>query len=143
MTRGNNVEWSAEPIQKGSELLDADPGAIDPSCIDTIRSLQRPGKPDILAKSIACYFEDASGLVIAIREGFAAGEAVTVHRAAHRLKSSSAVLGASRLAGYCRELEELCRDGELPADNSLVDLIEKSYRQARIGLEPYRGEHAV
>jgi two-component system, sensor histidine kinase and response regulator len=125
---------------QGEEHLDADPGAIDTSCIDTIRGLQRPGRPDILAKTIACYFEDAGGLVTAIREGFAAGEAVTVHRAAHRLKSSSAVLGASRLASYCRDLEELCRDGELPADNSLVALIERGYRQARIGLEPYQVE---
>lgn len=115
-----------------------DPEAIDISFIDSIRSLQRPGRPDILAKAVACYFEDAGGLVSAIREGFAAGDAVAVHRAAHRLKSSSAALGASRLANYCRELEELCRDGELPADNSLADAIENSYQQACIGLEPYR-----
>ena len=117
-----------------------DPGVIDISCIDSIRSLQRPGRPDILAKVVACYFNDGDSLVAAIREGFAAGDAVAVQRTAHRLKSSSAFLGASRLADYCQELEELCSGGKLPADNSLVTLIERGYRQARSGLEPFRGE---
>ena len=117
-----------------------DSGAIDLSCIDSIRSLQRPGRPDILAKVIACYFDDGDGLVAAIREGIAAGDSVAVQRTAHRLKSSSAFLGASRLADCCRKLEEICHDGELPPDNSLVTLIEEGYRQARNGLEPFRGE---
>lgn len=120
-----------------------DPGVIDISCIDSIRSLQRPGRPDILARVVACYFEDGDSLVAAIREGIAAGDAAAVHRTAHRLKSSSAFLGASRLAQHCRELEELCRDGGLPADDSLVTLIERSYHQARIGLEPYQGDQTA
>jgi two-component system, sensor histidine kinase and response regulator len=126
------------PAHRGAELLDDGHAAIDISCLDSIRSLQRPGRPDILAKIVACYLDDAGGLVDSIREGVVAGDADTIHRAAHRLKSSSASLGAMRLADYCRELEEICRDGELPADNSLVDLIEKGYYYARIGLEPYR-----
>ena len=114
--------------------------AIDLTCIDSIRSLQRPGRPDILAKAIACYLEDADSLIAAIRKGIAAGDASVVHRTAHRFKSSSAFLGATRLANYCRELEEICRDGELPSDHSLVDAIESSYHQARIELEPYQGK---
>jgi HPt (histidine-containing phosphotransfer) domain-containing protein len=111
-TKGHCPDCEDHPV-------DVDPGEIDMSCLDSIRSLQRPGSPDILAKVVACYFEDAGFLVGAIREGYAAGEAAAVHRAAHRLKSSSAFLGASRLADYCRKLEELCRDGELPADGGV------------------------
>lgn len=136
------TETNGRCPDSGDHSVDGDPGSIDTSCLDSIRSLQRPGRPDILAKVVACYFEDADSLIAAIREGFAAGEAVAVHRAAHRFKSSSAFLGASRLADYCQELEETCRDGKLPADDSLVALIESSYHQARIGLEPYRGEEA-
>ena len=117
-----------------------DPEVIDLSCIDSIKSLQRPGRPDILAKVVACYFSDGDSLVAAIREGFAAGDAVAVHRAAHRLKSSSAFLGAARLADYCQELEDLCCHGELTADNPLITLIESGYHQARTGLEPFQGE---
>jgi HPt (histidine-containing phosphotransfer) domain-containing protein len=127
----------SEPGYSGAQSS-ADTGVLDLTCIESIRNLQRPGRPDILAKVITSYFGDADSLINAIREGIAAGDAAVVHRTAHRFKSSSAVLGASRLANYCRELEEICRDGTLPPDNSLVNAIENSYHQARIELEPYR-----
>ena len=117
-----------------------DPFAIDRSCIDSIRNLQRPGEPDILAKVLACYLEDGGSLVAAIREGIAAGDADAVLRSAHRLKSGSAFLGASRLADCCQELEKICRNGGLPADHALIAAIESSYNQARVELEQYQKE---
>jgi|GEM_PF-2362228 len=110
---------------------------IDTTSLDAIRALQRPGKPDILKKVIDNYFEDGPRQLDELRNGFAAGDAAAVRGASHRLKSASANLGAFRLAERCKELEDICRDGALPADMALIDAIEAGFREAMDQLESY------
>ena len=118
------------------------PGAnsIDTAFLEAIRSLQRPGKPDILAKVIGQYFEDAVRQIEIIRGGYAFGDPVAMKGASHRMKSSSANLGALRLADLCKELEEICRDGGWPTDMNLITGIEQEYAEARARLEMYTAE---
>jgi HPt (histidine-containing phosphotransfer) domain-containing protein len=110
-------------------------GRIDTGYLDGIRALQRPGKPDLLKKIIDQYCVDGVRQIELIRCGYAAGHTAAIQGASHRLKSSSANLGALRLAELCEELEGISREGALPADMTLIARIEEGYLEARTRLE--------
>ena len=86
---------------------------IDESALDAIRALQRPGKPDILARIVNMYVEKSPELISAIEEGVAANDCDKVKMAAHTLKSSSAYVGASALAEVCSKIESKAVNGQL------------------------------
>ena len=86
---------------------------IDESALDAIRSLQRPGKPDILARIVNMYMEKSPELISAIREGVAANDCDKVKMAAHTLKSSSAYVGASAMAEACSRVEAKASNDQL------------------------------
>ena len=86
---------------------------IDESALDAIRSLQRTGKPDILARIVNMYMEKSPELISAIREGAAANDCDKVKMAAHTLKSSSAYVGASAMAEACSRVEAKASNDQL------------------------------
>jgi len=86
---------------------------IDESALDAIRSLQRPGKPDILARIVNMYMEKSPELISAIHEGVAANDCDKVKMAAHTLKSSSAYVGASAMAEACSRVEAKASNDQL------------------------------
>ena len=71
------------------------------------------GDPEFLAELVDAFVADIPAQLEAMRSGAAGGEAETVTRAAHTLKSSSASLGALALAEACRALEAQARGGDL------------------------------
>jgi HPt (histidine-containing phosphotransfer) domain-containing protein len=62
---------------------------------------------------VATYLDEGPGYIAAMEAAVAAGDAAAIVRPAHTLKSSSASLGAMRLAQLCREIEFAGRDGSL------------------------------
>ncbi len=85
-------------------------GVVDYSAWSPIRMLKRPGHPDPLGKLLARYLEDSRPLVDQLRQAIESNDPATLHAVAHRLKSSSATLGALTVAAHCKELEALGRD---------------------------------
>jgi CheY-like chemotaxis protein len=82
---------------------------VDYKVWEPIRMLKRPGHPDPLGKLLARYLEDSRLLVDQLRHAVESNDPATLHSIAHRLKSSSAALGALTLAARCKELETLGR----------------------------------
>jgi CheY-like chemotaxis protein/HPt (histidine-containing phosphotransfer) domain-containing protein len=80
---------------------------IDMSFLNNIKSLQRPGRPNLLSKVIEDYVDSAPRLIGAIRQGIMNKDATALRSAAHSLKSSSANVGASSLAALCRQIESI------------------------------------
>ena len=104
--------------------------AVDRKAWNSITTLQRPGKPDILAKILSLYLADSQQLVDKLRQGMAAGEAQLVNEAAHSLKSRSSVLGAVALSDLCRQFEEMGRCGSLADAEPLLDPLESAFADA-------------
>jgi signal transduction histidine kinase/HPt (histidine-containing phosphotransfer) domain-containing protein/ActR/RegA family two-component response regulator len=111
------------------------PQGIDRECIDEIRSLQRPGKSDLLTTILNQYFADGVALIEAMQRGFADGDPTAVRSACHRFKSSSAFVGATWLAARCEELDNICSEGRLPADTVHLSCIKEGYRAAQAALK--------
>ena len=98
-------------ISPGSETETK--AGIDTAKFDDLRQLQRPGKPDMLLKVLRTYLEKVPIHKENILQAIASQDAEQLWVAAHTLKSSSAQLGAYRLAEICAEIEERGRDNRL------------------------------
>jgi len=109
---------------------------IDAECLDAIRALQRPGKPDLLGRLIDQFRADGARQVDAMRSGCLSGDAALIRGASHRLKSSSATLGALLLAELCEELEGLAAQGRLP-ELSEIARIKEEFTVAESSLEAF------
>ena len=82
---------------------------IDHGRLDEIRALGGADSPDFMSRVLTRYLGESTQLVSQLAEAFKAGDSETTSRAAHRLKSASANLGAAKLAALCAELEQLGR----------------------------------
>ncbi len=108
----------------------SDPEAeiLDPAAIEHLRSLTRADGSSVLAKVIDLFMSDSARLVTAIRGAVDAADAAELARAAHTLKSSSANVGANRLAEHCRRLESSARKAELADADALLARIDHEQR---------------
>jgi len=103
---------------------------VDRQAWQSITALQRPGKPDMLAKVLTLYLTDSQQLVDQVRRGVAGGETRLVREAAHSLKSRSAVLGAVSLSNLCQEIEAIGRGGSLTDAEPLLDPLDTAFTHA-------------
>ncbi len=110
-------------------------GTIDFTTLETLRSLQQPGQPDIVAKIIRTYLDEAPPLLKKLANAETAHDTTALYQAAHALKSSSYNVGALELAKYCKELEAIGRDGATAGITPLMCAIETGYRKAAVQLE--------
>jgi HPt (histidine-containing phosphotransfer) domain-containing protein len=108
---------------------DGDP-ALDPEALDALRKLQRSGGPDIVARVVGIYLEDAPQLLSRVRAAIADTNSEALRQAAHAMKSSSANVGAVRLAELCKRLERLGREGDSRAAAGLLTAVEEAFTAA-------------
>ena len=90
---------------------DADPGL--PPVLDrtTLRGLidSHPGGAALVARLLPLFWETGSQQIAQIQKALDTGDNATLMRAAHTLKSSSATLGAARLADIGEQIELAAR----------------------------------
>ena len=111
--------------EQDNEEVDA--GILNMKAIDTIRGLQRPGKPDLLGKVVGVYFDKTPEVISSMREGLANADYDLISASAHSLKSSSAYLGADVLSRTCREVESAIAEKRHDELESMVSAIESDY----------------
>ena len=121
-----------DPISKTSEHDGNGVGStiIDQAALAGIRALQRPDRPDILARALSQYIETSQEMVDRIRHAILSKDSAELHAAAHRLKSSSAQLGACALATVCRDLEMMGAGQELGRADEMLNKLERHYAAA-------------
>ncbi|HHW77517.1 MAG TPA: response regulator, partial [Xanthomonadaceae bacterium] len=120
----------AEPIS----VPDQTASPLDERALAQIRALQRSGKPGLLGKIIGLYLDGSPKLLQQARDAVAGADPEALRQAAHSLKSSSANLGATRLAALCRELEQSGRERRLEGVVELLRELEIHYDRARDAL---------
>ena len=111
-----------------------DTAAVDPSMLDRLRRIQRPGAPDLAGKVIESFLRDTPPRLAALQRGVSDGNAQDVAATAHALYGSCATIGASGMARICAELEALARTTELADAPRLL---------GRLGAELSRVSHAL
>jgi HPt (histidine-containing phosphotransfer) domain-containing protein len=84
--------------------------SLDP---EALARLERFGGDKLLREMIALYLVNAPDRITAAEAALLAGDVVAAENALHSQKSSSAQLGALRLARICEAGEQLARAGRL------------------------------
>jgi two-component system, sensor histidine kinase and response regulator len=90
--------------------------ALDPRKLHELEAL----KPSVRSRVLAAYRRDAPTVMSAIEAALDGGAAAGVRDGAHRLKSSSAAIGATQLAELYAELERMGRAGALKEAGPLM-----------------------
>ena len=110
---------------QAEESSDAD--HVNVAALETLRSLQRSGMPDMLSKVIGIYLRDTPKLMENARIALERNDADTMGKQAHSMKSSSASLGAHALAELCKEMEAMGRAGTAENGADLLLRMEVEY----------------
>jgi histidine phosphotransfer protein HptB len=99
----------------------------------TFRELQDAAGADFVAELVDTFFEEAPGILAALRSAQATGDADAYRRAAHSIKSNSLTFGATALAAAARA-QELGGVGSV----SDVDALDAEYARAAAALKELR-----
>jgi len=93
------------------------------------------GDVDLLGQLVEAYFESSPELFDAMQQAIEAGQAPSLQRAAHSLKSGSASFGALAFAAQCKELEDLGKRGDLLAADEKSRRLADAYPQVVAALQ--------
>jgi CheY-like chemotaxis protein len=117
--RPNRTSVITAPI--GENLPEHSP--VNFKVLSDIRSLQRPNRPNVLASILRKYLDNSRDSIDALRDAVRVNNPTALQALAHRLKSSSAQLGAVVVAARCQELETMgSRKNLIDADHMLAQL---------------------
>jgi two-component system, sensor histidine kinase and response regulator len=108
--------------------------AIDPTTLAGLRALQRRSRADVLSRAIRAYLEDTPKVLATLRLAVADGDASAISESAHRLKGSSATIGALHLAALCHELEAKAHAQAIENAPAAVTALEAEFEVVRRAL---------
>jgi two-component system, sensor histidine kinase and response regulator len=122
------------PVTAGPDNRENETHPIDIKAWDEIRSLGESGSEDRLHQFIDLYLKESLNIMAKLREAMNHRDGAQARAMAHKLKSSSAVVGAASLSSMLKELEECC-EKILSAGNDdpagLIGAIEREYEAVR------------
>ena len=132
----------AGPLAELASTMPAENGKVTPrelhqQALDELRQLEQSGDPYILERIVGHYLEDAPQLLEDMKLGWYTRDRESLAMAAHKLKTSSAIVGAQELSDLCDSIERSIRiQGVYP----LLDVIgsaERLFESYRELLTPY------
>jgi signal transduction histidine kinase/CheY-like chemotaxis protein len=106
-----------------------DLAVLDHKVVGGFRAMRRPDKPDLFERLVRIYHRDTPPAFARLRAAADAADWQEAARIAHMLRSSTAMLGASRLAELFRELEHAGVNGRVPEAAALVERIDGDLRE--------------
>jgi HPt (histidine-containing phosphotransfer) domain-containing protein len=107
---------------------------LDESAIAVLQTLESNGSPGLVARVIETYLKTSPGMIDSLRQAVVSEDSETIERSAHSLKSSSATLGALDLAGLCKELEQIGREGATEQSAEVFTNLENEFDRVRRAL---------
>jgi CheY-like chemotaxis protein len=115
-------------------LLDRGP-VIEDSALDAIRALQGAGGTDLVTKIVIVYLKDASLSLDLLGKAVQEKNATNIFQLAHKLKSSSANVGALHLSSLLKDLEAMGRQDHLIEIDPVFNSIEQEFTAVKGELE--------
>ncbi|MEH2260717.1 PAS domain-containing hybrid sensor histidine kinase/response regulator [Nostoc sp.] len=107
---------------------------IDAKILQSLQNMLR-GDHVAFAELIECYLTETARLIQHISTAIATQDIQTIWKTAHKLKSSSASIGAITLAHLCKVLEVQARSSNLENNLELLSLLYQEYEQVKTALE--------
>ena len=105
----------------------ANHNAVDPTILARVREMMGDEGETMIRNLTELFLNNSQLLLEQLRAALAAGDAETVRRTAHTLRSPAAQMGAMHLAALCQSLETKGRQGDLSDGPTLLDAINTEY----------------
>ena len=102
---------------------------LDESVVASLRTRDRPDGESLLERAARLYLQESPVLLEDARAALVAGNAATLARAVHTLKSSSAAVGAVRFSNLCASYEAHLREGRRADDAHRMAEIETEFKR--------------
>jgi two-component system sensor histidine kinase/response regulator len=118
-------KWKARP---------ASPASLDPAALQKLAELEPDRETDLVNRVVEAYLSSSTQIAAEVVAGAAAGDLERMAAAAHKLKSSSAQVGAMKLSSLCKEVEAAGRAGSVEGLTALVDQISDELESVHEGL---------
>ena len=118
---GSSSAEAAEPVA----------ASIDQEVLEKIRTLERNGAPNLVARLVGLYLKGTPPLIEQMKKACADADCGALRMAAHTLKSSSANVGAMKLHELCKELESQARNQQIDDAAERIAGIERAFLAAQ------------
>ncbi len=115
---------------------------LDPEALENIRQLQAPGLEDAVNKMVHLYLERTPELIQEMHRSLGSRDISVFHRAAHSLKSNSAILGAMRVSQLAKTLESMAMEERMEEVEGVLERLEDAYHEAKTALEAVAGKQS-
>ncbi len=119
------------------ESIRVEDGVLDRGALDSLLELTG-GDTAFMAELIDTFLEEAPALVSEMQRAVAAGDALTLRRASHTLKSNCRTFGALHLGDLCQQIEELAVSARVDDAAPLVDRAAAGYHSVGAALRAER-----
>jgi CheY-like chemotaxis protein/HPt (histidine-containing phosphotransfer) domain-containing protein len=120
------------PVSLAEALEPEDTPLLDDGVLENLLDL---GGAEMLSELTGMFFDDSGSALAELREAVEQGDAPTVERVAHALKSGSGNMGAKGMARICAELEKAGASRDLSCTPALVGQLEEAFGRVRPALE--------
>ncbi len=90
--------------------------------------LKQMSGADFIDELVDTFLEDAPKLIREVKSALQSNDAESFRRAAHSLKSNSAMFGANHLSALARELEMLGKENKLGEAGGRLGVLEETYQ---------------
>ncbi len=107
--------------------------ALDPQAIENLRAISPDDGGEFLRELVTIFLTDTPERIAELETAFKAGDAPTGTRAAHSVKGSASNFGAGQLAEVAKQIEALCKDGQIATTAPLIVALKNEF--ARVGGE--------
>jgi CheY-like chemotaxis protein len=124
---------SAASINSTGSSVSAD-SPLNRYYIDSIRMLDPNKSKQLLQKVVTKFIDETPRVISEIQHAVSVSDMDGVFKKAHYLKSSSANLGAVKLAEHCKALESLGRNNLPITDPALITGLEAEFRVVSVAL---------
>ena len=131
LAEGNGADLAEAPEapaeQGGEPAAAGEASLIDLETLDGVRAIQNPQSPDILAKLLEIYRDNAPELMERLESAIGEACLESIREHAHGLKSSSGNIGARKIFELAAALENMARDGNIDGAGELLEEIERLF----------------
>jgi CheY-like chemotaxis protein len=114
-------------VDEENHLINSNPMVLDMKYINDISALQKPGAPSILGKVINKYIENFPSASKNLSQAIIANDFDSARLIAHSMKTNSSMLGATAMASFFREVEQLAHSRTTDGVAELLVKIESAY----------------
>jgi two-component system sensor histidine kinase/response regulator len=127
---GVTAAAATPPRPEAAPMARTADGSLNRHALEAIRALSADKGEMLLQRVLHAFIHDTPQRLALLRDAIAAGNAVSLRKAAHSLKSASANVGADRLAQLSKDMEQLGRNDTTGAA-ALLPTMEREFAAVR------------